>query len=222
MNFKKIIFLIMFVSFQNNFSFALADENIAKNEMKNEKSSIKNEKYKGKKIASPFMKIFNSILVSYPSTTLRMTVAAQRAQVILNNIEALKPVGVSETGELIYFDKKEDEIAFIKEQLTSVLEPVERFFENIKEHMSIVKTLLAQSLTEGKIEDSLIYKVLSNVKDSFLDYSCSIITSVPELEKAAKEFVTFFADINANLDEKAKQAFYDFMKKNPNIMGKKS
>lgn len=208
----------MLVFLQNHVIFSSSQDK--PKDVKDDKTTTKKEKYKGKKITTPLMKLFNSILVSYPTTTLRMTMAAQRSQVILTNIENLKPLGVTKNGELIYFDKKEDEKAFIREQLKSVLEPVERFFENIKEHMNIVKNLLSQSLTEIKIENAAIYKVLSNVKDSFLEYSCSIITSVPELEKAAKEFVIFFADISASLDESSKKAFYEFIKNNPDVLGK--
>ncbi len=214
MNFKKITFLVMLVFLQNNLNFA-------QDESKDNKETTKTKQYKGRKIDSPLMKIFNSILVQFPTTTLRMTVAAQRAQIILNNIEKLKRVGVTENGKIIYFDNKNEEEEFIKEQLKSVLEPVERFFENVKEHMSMVKGLLAQSLTEDKIENSIIYRILTNVEDSFLKYSCSIITSIPELEKSAKEFVVFFADINASLNDDAKKAFFTFIKNNPNIMGKK-
>jgi uncharacterized protein (UPF0335 family) len=214
MNFNKIVFLGILVFLQNSLD-------CAQDLPKSDNSTTKNTQYKGKKIETPLMKIFNSILVQHPTTTLRMTVAAQRAQVILNNIEKLKPVGVTENGEPIYFGSKQDQQVFVAEQLKSVLEPVERFFENVKEHMAMVKGLLGQSLTEGKLENSVIYKILTNVKDSFLEYSCSIISSVPELEKAAREFVVFFADVNASLDEDAKKAFFTFIKNNPNILGKK-
>lgn len=216
MNFNKMICLTGIVFLQSNLNCVETPKDIKDSNV----SVVKKEKYKGKQLKGMFVKIFNGVLVSYPTTTLRMTAAAQRAQVILNNIENLKPVGVTEKSEIIYFDKNEDEKAFIKEQLRSVLEPVEKFFENIQEHMNIVKKLLSESLTDQKIENSIIYKVLSNVRDSFLNYSCSIIATIPELEKAATEFVIFFEDIKASMDDDAKKAFQEYIKNNPNVFGK--
>ena len=203
-------------------------------------AAVGNKDYKGKPIDSPWMNMLNNVFVKFPTTTLRMAMAADRGQVVVNHIEKLKALRVLEdgkrmvlgiskkSGEVTYLEtvdqvneyvKKQvgkvieaSESEYIKMELDFVLAPVEKFMEDIKEQRAIVKSLLEFCLGVEKAKNSFICKSL-DVEGSFLVYFSKTIKTVPQLNEAATEFLIFFADVNASLSDPAKEAYNKLLEK---------
>ena len=221
MEFNRLIWVIVFVVLNNY----MVRAEVSINNINNSSSanvSVKDEKvettaYHGKLIVSQCMNMLNAVLVKFPTTTLRMAMAADRGQKIVDAITKLKPIGLTERGEPVYFETKEQEQKYVKKQLEFVLEPVEKFMEDIKEHRNIVRHLLDDSLGAYVAKNSYISKALET-EGSFLEYfngtnkngkiKEAAIKNVDELKNAATEFLMFFADVKASLSETA-QAAYD-------------
>ncbi len=156
--------------------------------------------------------MLNNVFVKFPTTTLRMAMAADRGQKVVNAIAKLNPIGMTSRGEPIYFETGAQEHEYVKKQLTFVLEPVEKFMEDIKEQRNIVKNLLEHCLGTEKVKNSFIYKSF-DVEGSFLVYFSKTIKTVPDLNATATEFLMFFADINASLSEPATNAYNKLLDK---------
>ena len=168
--------------------------------------------YQGKKIENLYMNMLNTVLIKFPTTTLRMAMAAERGQKVVNDIEALKPIGITNDGDPVYFEKSEDEVEYVKKQLEYVLAPVEKFMEDIKEQRNIVKKLLEVCLGAEKAKNSFISMAL-DVEGSFLVFFSKTIKKVSELNEAATEFLMFFADVNASLGDSAKESYNKLVEK---------
>jgi hypothetical protein len=168
--------------------------------------------YKAKKLTGLYMTLLNGVLVKFPTTALRMSMAAERGQIVVNDIDKLDILGVSGKGEPIYFQKAEQEQNYVKKELKFVLEPVEKFIEDIKEQREIVKNLLGESLGQDRAKKSFISTAL-DVEGSFLVYFSKTIKTVSELNTVASEFLMFFADVKESLCAKAKEAMDELVKK---------
>ncbi|MFH1254794.1 MAG: hypothetical protein V1646_05200 [bacterium] len=213
MKFNKLILVFAFVILNNSMVIAV-DENDSTGSVKicvqGEKTETK--AYQGKKIVSQYMNLLNAVLVKFPTTTLRMKMAAERGQKIVDAIAKLSPIGVTQTGEPVYFESEALEYEYVKSQLDFVLAPVEKFMDDIKEHRSIVKNLLEYCLGEEKTKQSFIYKSF-DVEGSFLVYFSKTIKTIPDLNAAATEFLIFFADVNASLSDAAATAYNKLLDK---------
>jgi len=223
MKFNKLILVFAFVVLNNSMVMA-GDVAGSGNDSTNVSVGVQDEKaenqnikigtkaYQGKKIVSQYMNLLNAVLVKFPTTTLRMAMAADRGQKVVNAIVGLKPIGVTQSGELVYFETKEQEYEYVKKQLEFVLAPVEKFMDDIKEQRSLVKNLLEYCLGAEKTKNSFIYKSF-DVEGSFLTYFSKTIKTVPDLNAAATEFLIFFADVNASLSEAAATAYNKLLNK---------
>lgn len=203
MKFNKLILGFVFVL---NNSLIMAGTVVA-----GENDSTKGG-YQGKKIVSQHMNLLNAVLVKFPTTTLRMKMAADRGQKAADAIAKLNPIGVTQNGKLVYFETEELEHDYVKKQLDFILAPVEKFMDDIKEHRSIVKNLLEYCLGSEKTKNSYIYKSF-DVEGSFLTYFSKTIKTVPDLNSAATEFLMFFADVNASLSDAATTAYNKLLEK---------
>lgn len=189
--------MLMFVALHVSLAAAVVEDKEVK---------IGTTAYQGKKIVSKYMDLLNSVLVKFPTTTLRMAMAADRGQKAVDAIATLNPIGVTHNGDPVYFETEALEYEYVKKQLDFVLAPVEKFMEDIKEHRAIVKNLLEYCLGAEKTKNSFIYKSF-DVEGSFLAYFSKTIKTVPDLNTAATEFLMFFADINASISAAAKTAY---------------
>lgn len=217
MKFNKLILGFAFVVLNNSMIMAVEVATDNTNNLGSANISVQDEKigtaaYRGKKIVSQHMNMLNAVLVKFPTTTLRMAMAADRGQKAVDAIAKLNPIGVTQNGKLAYFETEELEYEYVKKQLDFILAPVEKFMEDIKEHRSIVKNLLEFCLGVEKTKNSFIYKSF-DVEGSFLTYFSKTIKTVPDLNTAATEFLIFFADVNASLSESAKTAYDKLIEK---------
>jgi hypothetical protein len=209
MNFNKVKYIIALIVLGSPAGVFFAAESLSGD---NEKQSEKFENYKGKKLDGLYMNMLNIVLIKFPTTTLRMTMAAERGQKVVNDIVVLKPIGMTKDMDLVYFEANSDEVAFVRKELEYVLAPVEKFMEDIKEQRNIVKKLLEVSLGVEAAKKSLITKAL-DAEGSFLAYFNKTITSVKELNEAAMDFLVFFADVSASLSEPARNSYDKLLEK---------
>ena len=214
MKLNKLILVFAFIILNNSMVLAVDENNLNSGSVKicvqGESSEVK--AYQGKKIVSKYMNMLNNVLVAFPTTTLRMKMAAERGQKIVDGIAKLKPIGVTQNGTPVCFESEELEYEYVKSQLDFVLAPVEKFMDDIKEHRSLVKNLLEYCLGEEKTKQSFIYKSF-DVEGSFLAYFSKTIKTVPDLNAAATEFLTFFADVNASLSDTAAASYNKLLDK---------
>lgn len=214
MKLNKLVIVFALLTLNNSVTLNLCadDEKALSNTKDSQERKIETKAYKGKKLTSLSMNLFDHVLVKFPTTSLRMAMAADRGQKIVDAITKLSPIGATKGGEPVYFESKEQEQEYVKKQLAFVLEPVEKFMDNVKEHRSLVKNLLKESFGEKKAEKSLISTALE-VEGSFLKYFSVTIKKVSELHTAATEFLMFFADINESLSPAAKEALDKLVEK---------
>lgn len=214
MKFNKLIFIFAFVILNGSIVIAAEENNLTSDGVKiciqGETSETK--AYQGKKIVSKHMNMLNNVLVAFPTTTLRMKMAAERGQKVVDDIAKLKPIGVAQNGTPVCFESEELEYEYVKSQLEFILAPVEKFMDDIKEHRAIVKNLLEYCLGAEKAKQSFIYKSF-DVEGSFLVYFSKTIKTVSDLNAAAMEFLVFFADVNASLSDAATAAYNKLLEK---------
>ncbi len=214
MKFNKLIFIFAFVILNSSIVIAVEENNLTSDGVKicPQCDSFEPKAYQGKRITCQHMNMLNTVLVKFPTTTLRMKMAADRGQKVVDGIAKLKPIGVTQNGTPVCFESEELEYEYVKSQLDFVLAPVEKFMDDIKEHRSIVKNLLEYCLGAEKTKQSFIYKSF-DVEGSFLVYFSKTIKTVADLNAAASEFLMFFADINASLSDSATAAYNKLLEK---------
>jgi len=214
MKFNKLFFIFAFVILNNSVVMAVDENDLNSGSVKIcvQGEKVETKAYQGKKIISKYMNMLNNVLGVFPTTTLRMKMAAERGQKVVDAIAKLNLIGVTQSGEPVYFESEELEYEYVKSQLDFVLAPVEKFMDDIKEHRAIVKNLLEYCLGAEKVQQSFIYKSF-DVEGSFLVYFSKTIKTVSDLNAAATEFLVFFADVNASLSDAATMAYNKLLDK---------
>lgn len=158
--------------------------------------------FTAKKLTCPQVRLLNMVLEENPIAIVRSKMSCARAAKAIQMINDLEKASGTSTA---LFANTQEEQAFINGHLKLMLEPVRQFLDLVREHKSIVKPVITESLAiaSNETQKSWLLKFIETQDDVHVFFDKNI-TTTPSLKQACSEFITVFGDITESLSEKAK------------------
>lgn len=206
-----MLFFLVCLSMSNLFSKAEKAASVC--------GELKPEAMKNHKLECSQIMFLNAALQNQPIVVARIKLAYRRACQLYEKLFSVqkKPVEVHQSIDKSVEIHQHVDAAFIHDQLFKMLEPVEDFFKEIREHSMLVKPLLQESLSYRNIsiQQSLLMKFIdSNLtpQETILTFFEKIIRTQDDLKLFCIEFKALFGDINESMSIEVKQNFDKFVK----------